>query len=50
MMMKAINIANDKKYPEEPTLMFELIGTGLVDLYPDCELQRLPHLSLFSAR
>lgn len=27
MMMKAINIANDKKYPEEPTLMFELIGT-----------------------
>lgn len=30
--MKAINIANDKNYPEEPTLMFELIGTGLVPL------------------
>lgn len=30
VMMKAINMANDKNYPEEATLMFELIGTGLV--------------------
>lgn len=30
--MKAINMANDKNYPEEATLMFELIGTGLVPL------------------
>lgn len=28
--MKAINMANDLRYPEEPTLMFEFIGTGLV--------------------
>lgn len=27
VMMKAINLANDKNYPEEVTLMFELIGT-----------------------
>lgn len=29
MMMNAINIANGKNYPTEPTLMFEFVGTGL---------------------
>jgi D-lactate dehydrogenase (cytochrome) len=28
VMMKAINLANDKTFPEEITLMFEFIGTG----------------------
>ncbi|KAG0598245.1 hypothetical protein M758_12G057200 [Ceratodon purpureus] len=41
MMMKAINIANDKKYPEEPTLMFELIGTEAYALEQTSRVQKI---------
>lgn len=28
VQIRAINLANDKKLPEIPTLMFEFVGTG----------------------
>jgi hypothetical protein len=36
VMMKAINLANDKTFPEEITLMFEFIGTGANFLHFAC--------------
>lgn len=30
VQVRAINLANDKKFPEVPTLMFEFVGTGEV--------------------
>lgn len=50
VQIRAINIANGKKLPETPTLMFEFIGTGKVqvsglslfdcgkDLIPDSDM------------
>ncbi|KAG0623220.1 hypothetical protein M758_3G157500 [Ceratodon purpureus] len=41
VMMKAINMANDKNYPEEPTLMFELIGTEAYTLEQTSRVKKI---------
>lgn len=42
VQMKAINIANGYEYPEQPTLMFELIGTPA---YVKEQVQRVQNIS-----
>lgn len=41
VMMKAINMANDKNYPEKPTLMFELVGTEAYTQEQTARIQRI---------
>jgi D-lactate dehydrogenase (cytochrome) len=41
VMMKAINLANDKTFPEEITLMFEFIGTEASALEQTLQVQKI---------